>query len=114
MSSNSCLAAAIEELAKAGIHHPEIARGAKHLQLRWTTARGERRVFAVPGTPSDWRSTENTRHGLRRILRDDGMLETAPPRTPPPRQPSRIELLERRLTEVERRLSIVVTQGGEK
>lgn len=64
-------------MAKAGIHHPEIAHGGKHLQLRWTTPRGERRVFAVPDTPSDWRSAENTRHDLRRILRDDGMLETA-------------------------------------
>ena len=77
MSSNSCLTAAIKELAKAGIHHPEIAHGGKHVQLRWATPRGERRVFAVPGTPSDWRSAENTRHDLRRILRDDGMLETA-------------------------------------
>jgi hypothetical protein len=111
MNSNSCLAAAMKELAKAGVHHPEIARGAKHLQLRWTTTRGERRVFAVPGTPSDWRSVENTRHDLRRILRDDGMLETASPRTPPPRQPSRIELLERRLAEIERRLGIRANAG---
>ena len=61
-------------------------------------------MLAVPGTPSDWRSTENTRHDLRRILRADGMLEAPEPR--PARQPSRIELLERRLAEVERRLGI--------
>ena len=68
------------------------------------TPRGERRVFAVPGTPSD--CVENTRHDLlRRILRDDGMLETVS-QTPPPRQPSRIELLERRLAEIERRLGM--------
>jgi hypothetical protein len=112
MSSNSCLAAAIKELAKAGVHHPEIAHGAKHLQLRWTTPRGERRVFAVPGTPGDWRSVENTRHDLRRVLRDDGMLETASPRTPPLRQPSRIELLERRLAEIERRLGFGAGAGA--
>ena len=111
MNSKSCFTAAIKELAKAGVHHPEIAHGGKHLRLRWTTPRGERRVFAVPGTPSDWRSAENTRHDLRRILRDDGMLETASPRTPPPRQPSRIELLERRLAEVERRLGIGASAG---
>ena len=105
MSSKSCFTAAIKELAKAGIHHPEIAHGGKHVQLSWATPRGERRVFAVPGTPSDWRSVENTRHDLRRILRDDGMLETAS-QTPPPRQPSRIELLERRLADIERRLGM--------
>jgi hypothetical protein len=64
--------------------------------------------MTVPGTPSDWRSAENTRHDLRRILREDGMLEeTASPKTPPPRQPSRIELLERRVVELERRLASV-------
>ena len=84
MSSNSCLTAAIKELANVGIHHPEIAHGGKHMQLRWINPRGERRVFAVPGTPSDWRSVENTRHDLRRILARDGMLETASPRPPPP------------------------------
>jgi hypothetical protein len=103
---NPCLAAALEELAKAGVHHPEIARGSKHLQVRWTTGRGESRMYTVPGTQSDWRSAENVRRDVRRMLRADNMLETPEPRTPPPRQPSRIELLERRLAEVERLLGI--------
>jgi len=30
---NPCLAAALEELDKAGVRHPEIARGSKHLQI---------------------------------------------------------------------------------
>ena len=101
---NLCLAAALEELAKAGIREPVIARGAKHPQVRWTTSQGELRVFAVPGTPSDWRSAENVRHDLRRILRDDGMLAVPEPRPAPAKQPSRIELLERRLAEAERRV----------
>ena len=101
---NLCLDAALDELARAGIHDPVIARGAKHPQLRWTTTRGQLRVFAVPGTPSDWRSAENVRHDLRRILRDDGMLAVPEPRAAPAKQPSRIELLERRLTEAERRV----------
>jgi hypothetical protein len=63
-------------------------------------------MFAVPGTPSDWRSAENVRRDVRRTLREDDMLETPESRTPSPRQPSRIELLERRLTEVERLLGI--------
>ena len=103
---NLCLDAALDELASAGIHDPVIARGAKHSQLRWTTTRGQLRVFAVPGTPSDWRSAENVRHDLRKILRSDGMLATPQPRSAPVKQPSRIELIERRLAEVERRLGI--------
>jgi hypothetical protein len=103
---NLCLAVALEELAKAGVREPVIARGAKHPQVRWTTPQGQLRVFAVPGTPSDWRSAENTRHDLRRILREDGMLAVPEPRPVPTKQPSRIELLERRLAEVERRLGM--------
>ena len=103
---NLCLSAALEELGKAGIHEPVIAHGAKHPQLRWTTPRGELRVFAVPGSSADWRSAENVRHDLRKILRNDGMLATPEPRSAPVKQPSRIELIERRLAEVERRLGI--------
>jgi hypothetical protein len=94
---NCCLTAALDELAKAGIRDPVIARGAKHHQVRWTTPQGELRVFAVPGTPSDWRSAENTRHDLRRILKGDGMQAAPEPRSAPAKQPSRIELLERRM-----------------
>jgi hypothetical protein len=101
---NPCLDAALAELAKAGIRDPVIAPGGKHLQVRWTSSGGRARLLAVPGTPSDWRSAQNTRHDVRRILRADGMLEVPEPR--PARQPSRIEALERRLAEVERRLGI--------
>jgi hypothetical protein len=64
---NLCLDAALDELASAGIREPVVAHGAKHPQLRWTTPRGELRVFAVPSTPSDWRSAENVRRDLRKI-----------------------------------------------
>jgi len=101
-----CLTMAIQTLAEVGIHSPEIARGSKHIQLRWVNPRGERRVFAVAGTPSDWRSPQNTVRDLRRILREDGMLDISEPRLPPPRQPSQLELLERRVVELERRLGI--------
>jgi hypothetical protein len=103
---NSCLRAAIDELAKHGVRDPVIANGGKHPQVRWTTPQGQLRVFAVPSTPSDWRSAENVRRDIRRVLRTDGMLEVPQPRTLPPRQPSRIELLEQRLAEIERRLGI--------
>jgi hypothetical protein len=105
MNNNRCLNLALKELAQAGVRDPVVANGGKHPQLRWTTPRGELRCFAVSGTPSDWRTPQNTLRDLRRILRDDGMIETNAPRTTPARQPSRLELLERRLAEVERRLA---------
>ena len=36
---NPCLAAALEELDKAGVRHPEIARGSKHLQISFYVPR---------------------------------------------------------------------------
>jgi hypothetical protein len=35
VNRNLCLVAVVEELAAAGIHHPAIVPGAKHLQARW-------------------------------------------------------------------------------
>jgi hypothetical protein len=85
--SNPCLHAAVDELAKAGIRDPVIARGSKHPQVRWTTPRGEMRVFAVPGSTGDRRAAENVRRDIRRALREDGMLELPQPKAaPPPRQ----------------------------
>ena len=75
---------------------PAFARGGKHCLLRWTGPRGEAQVFAVPGTPGDWRSVENTRHDLRKVLRADGMLDDGGRPAPPPRQPCRLKLIERR------------------
>jgi hypothetical protein len=108
---NPCLDAALTELAKAGIRDPVVVSGGKHLQVRWTAPRGQARMLAVPGTPSDWRAAENTRHDVRRILRADGMLEAPEPGPALARRPpNRIELLERRLAEVERRLGIGQTR----
>jgi hypothetical protein len=109
---NPCLAAALEELAKAGIRHPEVITSGKHLQLRWMTATEQPRMLTVPSTPSDWRAPENARNNVRRILRADGMLEIPEPRSPPPRQLSGLELLERRLVEIERRLGIGVSKSA--
>jgi hypothetical protein len=69
-------------------------------------------MLAVPGTPSDWRSPENTRRDVRRLLRADNMLEAPEPRSSPPRQLSRIDLLERRLVEIERRLGIEMSKSA--
>jgi hypothetical protein len=101
---NPCLAIALSELANAGIRHPTISNGGKHMQVRWTTASGQPRMMPIPGTPSDWRTPDNIRRDVRRILRSDNMLQTPESKTPPPRQPSRIELLERRVEAIERQL----------
>lgn len=111
MQRNPCLVTALEELARAGIHHPVISNGGKHMQLRWATPDGRQRMLTIPCTPSDWRASENTRRDVRQILRADDMLPTPEPKTSPPRQPRRIELLEQRLAEVERRLGIRANQA---
>ena len=71
---NPCLDAALAELDAVGIRDYQLARGAKHLQVRWTVA-GVLRMMTIPGSPSDWRSLANTRRDMRRLLREDGLLE---------------------------------------
>ena len=66
---NACLDAAVAELNQAGIRNYQVARGGKHLQIRWTTASGQRHTYTLSRSPSDWRAAENARHGVRRILR---------------------------------------------
>jgi hypothetical protein len=53
---NACLDAALAELDAVGIRDYQLARGSKHLQIRWTTTSGALRILTIPGTPSDWRS----------------------------------------------------------
>ena len=38
----------------------------------------------MPATPSDWRSVRNTRAGVRRMLREDGLLVEPERADPPP------------------------------
>ena len=57
--------------------------------------------FVLPATPSDVRAVANTRAGMRRILREDGLLiEEAPKAEAKPRPLS----LEQRVTRLEQRL----------
>ena len=107
ITRNECLDAALDELRAAGVTTPTIARGSKHLQVRWFNRCGESRMMPVPGSPSDVRSPANMRRAVRRVLRTDGMLAEQPTRPPPARQLSRLELLERRVMALEQRL-----QGG--
>jgi hypothetical protein len=101
-TKNPCINAACEELERAGIRNVEIANGSKHPQLRFRI-NGVPRIFSACGTPSDWRSPENTRRDMRAFLRKEGVISVPDPRpAPPPRQPSRVELLERRIAALER------------
>ena len=64
-----------------------------------------RRVYTLPATPGDWRSSRNTRADIRRLLREDGVF--TPPLQqpePPPRKLDRLAELERRVAALERRL----------
>jgi hypothetical protein len=74
---NPCLDAALAELDAAGIRDYQLARGSKHLQVRWVVA-GVLRMMTIPGSPSDWRSPANTRRDMRRLLREDGLIEIKP------------------------------------
>ena len=101
---NACLDAALAELDAVGIRDYQLARGGKHLQLRWTVA-GVLRMLAIPNTASDWRSPANTRSDLRKLLRQDGLLETnGGPEKPAPDP----ELWRRQLEELIRRLNRVL------
>ena len=75
---NPCLDAALAELDAAGVRDYQLARGGKHLQVRWSVAGGVLRKMTIPGSPSDWRSPQNTRRDVRRLLREDGLIETKP------------------------------------
>jgi hypothetical protein len=98
---NACLDAAVAELDAVGIRDYQLARGSKHLQLRWSF-NGQPRMMTICGSPSDWRSPQNTARDLRRVLRQDGLLETngsAPKPGPDP------ELWRQQLEELIRRLN---------
>ena len=95
---NPCLEAALKELDAVGIRDVERVCGGKHLQLRWQRVNGTGlRTYVIPATPSDHRAVHNTRAGIRRLLREDGLLVTPERTDPPPRlapKPDRLTVLE--------------------
>jgi hypothetical protein len=101
MRRNEDLDAALAELGEAGIRDVAIARGAKHLQLRWSH-RGQLRMVSVSGTPSDRRSPHNTRSEVRKLLRTDGLLpeRSVPAPTTAPSWRERVETLSRQLSQI--------------
>jgi hypothetical protein len=107
---NPCLAAVLEVLTEAGIHHPTIVPGGKHLQIRWQTPDGRPRMKSIATTPSDVFAPTKAGADVRRILRADGMLSVAEPRAAAPvRQPSEIERIKQRLSRIEQRLGLAET-----
>jgi hypothetical protein len=98
------LEAALKELSLAGIRDVTQSFGSKHLQLRWQVNGSGMRLYSMAGTPSDVRAAANVRSDIRKILREDGMLLPAERRTPAPRPPDRITILERRIVDLEQRL----------
>jgi hypothetical protein len=107
---NSCLNAALDELADAGIRDVAHAPGGKHRQLRWQ-ANGTTRFYNVSvGAPSDSRSIANTRANIRRMLKADGMLVDRLP--PAPKPLDRVGRLEARVAELELKISTLLNGGG--
>jgi hypothetical protein len=112
---NPCLEIALRELEAVGIRDVERVRGGKHWQLRWQVNEHGLRIYTLPGTPSDWRSSHNVRAEIRRMLREDGLL-AAPER---PEEPTlaptpkldRLAQLERRMTMLEDLVRTIQTGG---
>jgi hypothetical protein len=103
---NACVDAALGELEAAGVRDIEQARGGKHLQLRWRVNGHDLRLYSLPCTPSDVRSSRNVRADIRRLLREDGVLVTQErAASPPARKPDRVTLLERRVAALEQALA---------
>jgi hypothetical protein len=105
MRRNEVLAAVVEELREVGVV-PAYSEGGKHLQVRWQSRTGQPRFLTVPITPSDHRSILNARADVRRMLKRDGyLIDGDPVLRPPPRELSRIERLEQRVTLLEQKLA---------
>jgi hypothetical protein len=94
---NPCLDVAKQELAAAGIRDVTHSFGGKHLQIRWRGNTAER-MYVLPLTPSDWRSSKNVRADIRRLLSEDGLL-------PAPKPPDRVTLLKQHIATTEQQLT---------
>jgi polyhydroxyalkanoate synthesis regulator phasin len=63
------------------------------------------RFYTFPGTPSDHRAEQNTRAGVRRLLREDGVITRTEAK---PKSPDRLTQLEQRVTALEQRLAELI------
>lgn len=71
MAKQTCIDAVTAELDAAGIAYTT-ERGA-HIKVRFS-CNGQNRTYVCPNTHSDHRSILNCRTGIRRILRELGVL----------------------------------------
>jgi hypothetical protein len=101
---NDCLDAALRLLEEYGIRDFVIARGSRHPQIRFAV-NGGTYVYSFPGSASDYRAVANTRHGLRRLLREIGIITEKPDCRPADRKPDRVAVLKRRIGELEREVA---------
>jgi len=103
MRRNPDLEAALAALDEVGIRDVVVARGARHLQVRWAS-NGQSRMVVVPCTASDLRSPLNTRREVRRQLRLDGLLPESNGGAPAPSKApcwrEQVETLSRRLSQI--------------
>jgi hypothetical protein len=104
---NECLDAALEELRLAGVNKRLVVRGGKHIQVQWQ-CNGAIRFYVLPVTSSDVRAVANTRAGVRRLLRADGLLQPEEEATPRPKPLS----LEQRVRRLEQRLEQLTERPG--
>jgi hypothetical protein len=105
VKNNECLDAALAALEEAGVRDVVVVPGGKHPQLQWRVNGRGLRAYSLPGTSSDRRAPRNVRADVRRILRQDGLIEVPTPKpTPSSRKVDRVTALERRVSELERRI----------
>ena len=76
MSENMCLDAALAELSEAGVN-ARVEHGGKHIHIIWQHD-GSPRKHVVASTPSDRRAHLNERTAIRRVLKEDGLIEGEP------------------------------------
>ena len=107
-NTNPCIAAAKRLLAEVGIRDYLIVPGGKHPQLRFSiNGANVVHVFSLSGTPSDWRSAENTKSDLKKFLRNIGVLVPEPkPELPPPRKLNCTDELERKISKLKSELEL--------
>jgi hypothetical protein len=68
--ANPLVVEALDMLAKRGLV-PVIGKRGKHVKIKWLD-QGRTYLLIVSRTPSDWRTSLNSRATLRRLLRSNG------------------------------------------
>jgi hypothetical protein len=92
--------AALEELEKYGVRDVDVDWHGKHAKVLFRVNGGGQHVIGCSKTP-DGEAPVKARADVRRLLRALGVID-APSPAPPPRQLSRVEILERRIAALER------------